>query len=378
MRALFWISRNSSEEGNALYIKNNTLCSEKLASIESVLSNDAFSELIFLIPGMHFNCMSFKSTERNNAKRLGLFLGSFGHEIIKLPSELSFEYSQTQQAYYWIDKNYLAKLSKKFEGYGKEVYLIPDYFILEDIAPSAFKLNDGEYIAMLSNGEGITFKAEDNLHNLFDFSTQDASSSDDNEFLLSLDKLSSINELSDDFICNKLLGDFPSINFHKNKFSYKKVLSYIGLSVRASFIYSGLLAFGILIGLIDNFLLEQNIKDNRQEIISIFKEINPNFRRLVNARAQIDDLVNLEEYEYTNFRNSIDILKENLPLLLNLDFDDATYDAKQNLVSITFSELSKTKKISLEGLLLTQGLEYSFSNLDEDRNIFSGVITIEL
>ena len=93
-----------------------------------------------------------------------------------------------------------------------------------------------------------------------------------------------------DFIrSNSITTNLPSI--FESKFTLQGTLRKFNFE-RRDLIYSLIILSSLLITPLLNIALMQNYKKTYQErTFSIFRELNPNFRRIINPKVQMDELL---------------------------------------------------------------------------------------
>ena len=114
----------------------------------------------------------------------------------------------------------------------------------------------------------------------------------------------------------------------------------------------------------------------KQNTVKIFEQLNPNFKRLVNARAQIDDLTR-------NIPKQNNISKQDLSVLQYLDSfkDDSiqgiVVNLKEQEINIQLKGLSPLKLNLLKQILKSEELNFIESDLVEKDEGFFGNLLVQ-
>ena len=122
--------------------------------------------------------------------------------------------------------------------------------------------------------------------------------------------------------------------------------------------------------------IRDRVNTYKQNTVKIFEQLNPNFKRLVNARAQIDDFTR-------NIPKQNDISKQDLSVLKYLDAfkDDSIQRIAINLkdqeINIYLEGLPLYKFNLLKQILKSEELNFIESDLVEKDEGFFGNLLVQ-
>ena len=141
---------------------------------------------------------------------------------------------------------------------------------------------------------------------------------------------------------------------------------------------AGMLISALLFLSIESWILQNNISNTIKDTENIFLEVNPKFTKLINARAQIDQITG---HKSNNLAPEIDIqlLSEVMPMIATLDISSLVYKPNLNQVSLSFSKISSFELSVITQAIKLKKLKLDTSNLTvDDMNNFSGEINVYL
>lgn len=375
MKSLLWITDSSLQEAilctrDGQQVKEITinLNVEDLRKIEC-------DELIVFLPANYINAKSFSSDTNNKEKRLAIFIAEFGHEIVDSPNELSFRYSKENKCFYWLKIKILEDLFAKLASLDMKITLLPDFFLLPPGETNPVPVLD-RLLIRLKNGEGYSLEHNQLQHfkELF---------SNDDSINLSFDSITWIKSLAKKnflrFIGNFFTAKAIDINFYNNPYSIAKFLFWLGLTKKKALLMCAMLIFSWIFLSIESIYLQKNISQTIEDTKKIFIEVNPKFTKLINTKAQIDQLVGQPNNTVPQTTANKKLLSEILPFLSTLNVSSLIYKPKSNEISLTINNIS-----SFELGILTEAAKLKALKLNTDRLIidsagnFSGEVNVFL
>ena len=128
--------------------------------------------------------------------------------------------------------------------------------------------------------------------------------------------------------------------------------------------------------LVISYNLNSSVNTYKQSTVKIFEQLNPNFKRLVNARAQIDDLTR-------NIPQQNNISKQDFGVLNYLDAfkDDSiqriAINLKEQEINIRLEGLPPLKLNLLKQILKSEELNFIESDLIEKDEGFFGNLLVQ-
>ena len=158
------------------------------------------------------------------------------------------------------------------------------------------------------------------------------------------------------------------------------VQNYIKQKLKFNFFEFWALNISALIFLIAPLVISYNLNSSvntyKQSTVKIFEQLNPNFKRLVNARAQIDDLTR-------NIPQQNNISKQDFGVLNYLDAfkDDSiqriAINLKEQEINIRLEGLPPLKLNLLKQMLKLEELNFIESDLIEKDEGFFGNLLVQ-
>jgi len=374
MRNLLWLTDASMQDGILCFQDGSNIKQTPLKIEADALQTIQCDELIVFIPSIHLNSQHFSTDLKNAEKRLAVFVSEFGHEILDSPNQLTFRYSEKDSCFYWLKTNVFEDLFAIFASLDMKIIFLPDFFLLPRGESCAISARD-RLLVRLKNGEGysLALSESDYLKKIF---------SEEDLINLSIDPEHLTKSQSEKNFIEFAKHHFDEatydINFYNNSFSIHKLLFWLELPKKYALVMAGMLLSALLFLSIESWVLQNNISNTIKDTESIFLEVNPKFTKLINARAQIDQIVG---YSSANISPDIDIqfLSEFMPLIATIDIDSLVYKPNLNQVSLSFSQIS-----SFELGVLTQATKLKKFKLDtsnltvDDMGNFSGEVNVFL
>lgn len=374
MKNILWLKDFLTEEGTLYKYQQGILQSQEIKLDQAFLGGLTCDELIVLFPSELTNSRAFTSPATNEEKRLAIFLSQFGHEIIDEPSELYFHYSKTGSCYYWAKTHALNNLFIKLDALDIKVIALPDFFLLPAGQTSAIIIED-RILIRLSNGEGFalsvaelgyieTFFSKDVLAQLALTPNTKAFGKNDKRVLEELDA--------------NLILDGLDVNFYRNPLTISRILHWLHLSKKQALAMAGVLLLSYIFLSFESWNLKNNIAITKADTEKIFSEINPSFSKLVNAKAQIDNLLG----EVVPPKQDV-ILKENLrkisTLLSAFNIPKLTYKPSLGTVTVTLNQMNSINLNLLKQAVASFNFKIDISNLTADASgYYSGEVHVYL
>ena len=374
MRNLLWLTDASMQDGILCFQDGQEIKQTPIKIEANTLQQIQCDELVVFIPSNHLNSQHFSNDLKNAEKRLAVFISEFGHEILDSPNQLTFRYSEKDSCFYWLKTEVFKDLFAKLASLDMKIILLPDFFFITRGDSSAINVQD-RLLVRLKNGEGysLAISESDYLNKIFpeiDLSN------------LSFKKGSLTKLQSEQNFIELAKRHFDSatydINFYNNSFSIHKLLFWLELPKKYALVMAGMLLSALLFLSIESWILQKNISNTIKDTESIFLEVNPRFTKLINARAQIDQIVGNSR---ANISPDIDLqfLSEFTQLISTLDISSLVYKPNSNQVSLSFSKIS-----SFELDVITQAIKLKKFKLDtsnltvDDMGNFSGEVNVFL
>ena len=375
--SLSTVSLFSYDEGGKKQVKKYTVIDAKEALLPG-------NNLYIMIPSALFG---FKVTNNEIGLKSDILKANIFSEsedgLISNVSDLKFFFQPGLNLAAWINSSTYNSIAEHFNEFEGDVYFYPEHFLLPD-GINAIYVGEQNFICSFKDFTG--------------FSGSNKSLEDYLQVLLSagldLKKLQVLGE-SEPVLLNK----FKDLNFKKAQFSefhisflnstkfsnvnfFKRKLSfhYIKQKLKFNFFEFWALNISALIFLIAPLAISYNLNSSvntyKQSTVKIFEQLNPNFQRLVNARAQIDDLTR-------NIPQQNSISNQDLGVLNYLDAfkDDSIQRIAINLndqeIIIQLEGLPLFKLNLLKQILKSEELNFIESDLIEKDKAFFGNLRVQ-
>jgi hypothetical protein len=357
----------------------NSLEIAKLTNISDSLKGT--SKVFVMIPSQLFGFVEYenKAGHKGEVLKANVFT-QVEEQLISDVSSLKFFYNPDLKLASWIDLDIFHSISNTFNELDLEIVILPEHFLILQ-NQNIIYLDDNIFILAFADNSGFGGSTEI-LHEYS--ATLDINAIDLNSFQLLQEKQSiktnffkesqpetrSLLNLHTDFLN---LKQFNSMNLFSRKISFKFLKSKLKLSFIESFALAASISIILIAPLLINSSLNFSITSYEDNTIQIFKQLNPSFKRLINPKAQIDDLTrdipfqpivssqNLEALGY------IEQLADESIESITIDLIESTVSAKvSNLPAYKltfFKELMKAESVEINAENLRQGPEGLFGNL---------------
>ena len=272
-------------------------------------------------------------------------------------------------------------MAEHFNEFDGDIYFYPEHFLLPEGINSIYIYENSFFCAFkdLSGFSGSNESLENYLQVLEsdgqDLNALEAFGEKDLDAFNKSRKLHfkkmQFSDLHISFINNQR---FNNVNFFKRKISFH----YIKQKLKFNFFDFWALNISALIFLIAPLVISYNLNSSvntyKQSTVKIFEQLNPNFKRVVNARAQIDDLTR-------NIPQQNNISKQDFGVLNYLDAfkDDSiqriAINLKEQEINIRLEGLPPLKLNLLKQILKSEELNFIESDLiEKDEGLFGNLL----
>ena len=353
----------------------------KFSEISNNLADS--SSIFIMIPSQLFGFMKYENHLGHKGEILKAnALIQVEEQLISDISSLHFFYNADLQLASWIESNIFETIAQNINELDAEVTIIPEHFLLQGQEESIF-IRDNTFIVSFANHSGFGGNLEI-LHDYLD--ALDSNAFNASDFLLLADATSAAKYFPQhQKTKQKYLPDLhrgflqhdtaSSWNLFQRKWSFRFLKSKIKLSS----IESSLIAASVLIILIAplmiNAVLAASITSYQESTMKVFRQLNPGLTRLVNPKAQIDDLTR-------DIPIQIAVVPKNLEALAYIETL-----ADESIKRIEFDLVNKNVKAAVERLpsykldlikagLKTNNLTVNVKDLVESSDGFHGLIVI--
>ena len=291
------ISTNfSSKKLNSVYFEGNKKIEEEEISLNDLRDNiDPTSIIYLLLDSSKISTFNFKKEESETKEKYEarFFADNEDFLVNDISNQKFFSYSENNNdLVFLIDKKYYEKIQNELSKLNNKIFLIPEYFLLTETNTNVSVNTQNKLLIKLSDGRGFSIPKEQSHSFLVSIAIDDME-----------EKSEDLEDLQEQF----LASNDPTINLFKFKPTIANILNKLFITKRDVVALSAIFLVIVSFPFIQKNILQIQIDDYKKETLLIFKTLNPNFNRVVNARAQIDQLLvnqQTQSIERYNFDNS--------------------------------------------------------------------------
>ena len=376
---------NNHNEVEAFHYVEDTFQSKKQFHIDDIskyISSD--SEIFYFIPSSKISSIKIDATKDDTDETIRARLLSDMDDFIVndiSENEIFIHRNPKLDLAIVINKSYLISLTKKLRSTGSKIFICPEHMLsfLKDEA-SIFQIAD-RIIFSLSAGEGFS-QNELNLDDYVNLLKQERKNFlpklyINNSTLVKNFKDSEIKDISLETLHllfikeHSILPNLYRSGFHLDYWIKRYQINKLDLALAIA--ATSLL---VIYPISSTFLNNSYADEYKNETISIFKKINPNIKRVVNPRRQIDEILN----SY-NLEQASNLSISGLDSIKRLDIPEITklyMDINKSEAQLTLSGLGSNQYQFLINLLPQANLNLITEDVKTSNGKVSGLITIGL
>ena len=376
---------NNHNEVEAFHYVEDTFQSKKQFHIDDIskyISSD--SEIFYFIPSSKISSIKIDPTKDDTDETIRARLLSDMDDFIVndiSENEIFIHRNSKLDLAIVINKSYLISLTKKLRSTGSKIFIYPEHMLsfLKDEA-SIFQIAD-RIIFSLSAGEGFS-QNELNLDDYVNLLKQERKNFlpklyTNNSTLVKNFKDSELKDISLETLHLLFIKDhsfLPNLyrsGFHLDYWIKRYQINKLDLALAIA--ATSLL---VIYPISSTFLNNSYADEYKNETISIFKKINPNIKRVVNPRRQIDEILN----SY-NLEQASNLSISGLDSIKRLDIPEITklyMDINKSEAQLTLSGLGSNQYQFLINLLPQANLNLITEDVKTSNGKVSGLITIGL
>lgn len=376
---------NNHNEVEAFHYVEDTFQSKKQFHIDDIskyISSD--SEIFYFIPSSKISSIKIDATKDDTDETIRARLLSDMDDFIVndiSENEIFIHRNSKLDLAIVINKSYLISLTKKLRSTGSKIFICPEHMLsfLKDEA-SIFQIAD-RIIFSLSAGEGFS-QNELNLDDYVNLLKQERKNFlpklyTNNSTLVKNFKDSEIKDISLETLHllfikeHSFLPNLYRSGFHLDYWIKRYQINKLDLALAIA--ATSLL---VIYPISSTFLNNSYADEYKNETISIFKKINPNIKRVVNPRRQIDEILN----SY-NLEQASNLSISGLDSIKRLDIPEITklyMDINKSEAQLTLSGLGSNQYQFLINLLPQANLNLITEDVKTSNGKVSGLITIGL
>lgn len=350
--------------------------------LENILDSLQNSEKVFvMIPSQLFGFMTYENDIGHKGEILKAnALIKIEDQLISDVSSLEFFYNANLQMASWIDAKKFNFILSIFNELDSEIVVLPEHSLISE-KENALYVNQNTFIASFSDGSGfggsslilpeylLTLDSNERPFNNFRIFT-DSTAPNLNNFSQAQFEEKSLTNLHDSFLNDKKR---INENLFERKISIKFLKSKFRLNRLEASALSASIAIILIIPFIINSLLHSSISSYEHNTAHIFKQLNPSFTRLINPKAQINDLTREIPMQQVTSSKDLEALSfieqladksiEKISIDINLGSITATVRNLPQYKFTLFQELIKVNSAKLNADALREGPDGLFGDL---------------
>tara|TARA_B110000305_G_scaffold4314_1_gene4232 strand:- start:641 stop:1813 length:1173 start_codon:yes stop_codon:yes gene_type:complete len=360
----------------------HTVASIELSDIQKHLVNT--SNIFLMLPSQLFGFLSYQNDQHYKGEVLQAnVFAQIEDQLISDVSSLQFFYSAEWKLASWIDSEIYHSVISFFDDVDAEITILPEHFLLQSNGTSIF-IQDNYFIAAFRDHSGFGGSLA-TLTNYIDTLDPGALHSADLTLLgehpidgdLPFDvtqmQSRSLHDLHVQLIERENLA---SLNMFRRRLSINYLKLKLKLTTLESRIIGAALMITFLAPLVINSLLSSFLSSYQDSTIEVFRQLNPTFTRLVNPKAQIDDLTRDIPLQITASSQDLNALIY-IESLADESIRKIQVDLKNNTVRAAVENLAPYKLGLIQAAINQSNSTMDAQSLVEGADGLYGLITIQ-
>ena len=364
---------------NSFVIENETILKTNISELDEINDDKSIGKNIIFFNAEALNSCSLDEYDKSDKAELlkAKFFSGHDDQLLLNPSDLTFFSSFEDNIGIWGDSNYLDGLKQKTLDLRKSIFL-PDYLLFFERKNIVVNLGS-HYCFRLKDGRGysghyqkINALLKSNSKILDGLETRDVATEE-------LVFLQNLNHTSDELDLISLVKKYhlhhlSSLNLLKSPFNIGRLLSLDLISFPDFKKFASLIFATFLVSLLINATLKSQYESVTKETKQLFLNLGNNSSRLVNPKAQIDQLVkglkisDNQNYLDSRILNFLDNYQITELKGIEINIDDK--------FSVIYLESLSSQKLKIIMSLLSSSNLIVEENFTEVNNQFNGSIKV--
>ncbi len=366
---------------NSFVVESDEIHETMISDLQEINEDKSIRKNIIFFNSEFLNSCSLNEYDKSDNDKLlkAKFFSSHIDQLLLNPSELSFFPSSIDNIGIWGESCYLDELKNKALNLRKS-FFIPDYLLFFEQKNVVANLGS-HYSLRLEDGRGysghqqkINALLESNIQILNDLDVLDVSPKE-LECLQNLDHSLNKFDLSSQ-VYNFHTNHSSQLNILKTPLNINRLLYLDVIDLSEFRNFAILLLTTFLLSISINITIESQTKLVSKETKQLFSNLGNQSVRLINPKAQIDQLVS--ELQITENKSKFDI--KILDFLNNYQVDELEsieVNLDEQFTTLYLDGISSEKLIILINLLNSSGLSTE-ENFEEVQNKLKGSIKVFL
>ena len=281
---------------NSFVIENETILKTNISELDEINDDKSIGKNIIFFNAEALNSCSLDEYDKSDKAELlkAKFFSGHDDQLLLNPSDLTFFSSFEDNIGIWGDSNYLDVLKQKTLDLRKSIFL-PDYLLFFERKNIVVNLGS-HYCFRLKDGRGYSGHYQ-KINALLKSNTKILDSLEARDVVTEeLVFLQNLNHTSDELDLISLVKKYhlhhlSSLNLLKSPFNIGRLLSLDLISFPDFKKFASLIFATFLVSLLINVTLKSQYESVTKETKQLFLNLGNNSSRLVNPKAQIDQLV---------------------------------------------------------------------------------------
>ena len=364
---------------NSYVIENETILKTNISELDEINDDKSIGKNIIFFNAEALNSCSLDEYDKSDKAELlkAKFFSGHDDQLLLNPSDLTFFSSFEDNIGIWGDSNYLDVLKQKTLDLRKSIFL-PDYLLFFERKNIVVNLGS-HYCFRLKDGRGysghyqkINALLKSNTKILDGLETRDVATEE-------LTLLQNLNHTPDELNLISLVKKYhlhhlSSLNLLKSPFNIGRLLSLDLISFPDFKKFASLIFATFLVSLLINATLKSQYELVTKETKQLFLNLGNNSSRLVNPKAQIDQLVKgLKISENQNYLDSRILNFLDNYQITELKGIEINIDDK---FSVIYLESLSSQKLNIIMSFLNSSNLIVEENFTEVNNQFNGSIKV--
>ena len=364
---------------NSFVIENETILKTNISELDEINDDKSIGKNIIFFNAEALNSCSLDEYDKSDKAELlkAKFFSGHDDQLLLDPSDLTFFSSFEDNIGIWGDSNYLDVLKQKTLDLRKSIFL-PDYLLFFERKNIVVNLGS-HYCFRLKDGRGysghyqkINALLKSNTRILDGLETRDVATEE-------LKLLQNLNHIPDELDLISLVKKYhlhhlSSLNLLKSPFNIGRLLSLDLISFPDFKKFASLIFATFLVSLLINATLKSQYELVTKETKQLFLNLGNNSSRLVNPKAQIDQLVKgLKISENQNYLDSRILNFLDNYQITELKGIEINIDDK---FSVIYLESLSSQKLNIIMSFLNSSNLIVEENFTEVNNQFNGSIKV--
>ena len=364
---------------NSYVIENETILKTNISELDEINDDKSIGKNIIFFNAEALNSCSLDEYDKSDKAELlkAKFFSGHDDQLLLNPSDLTFFSSFEDNIGIWGDSNYLDVLKQKTLDLRKSIFL-PDYLLFFERKNIVVNLGS-HYCFRLKDGRGysghyqkINALLKSNTKILDGLETRDVATEE-------LTLLQNLNHTPDELDLISLVKKYhlhhlSSLNLLKSPFNIGRLLSLDLISFPDFKKFASLIFATFLVSLLINATLKSQYESVTKETKQLFLNLGNNSSRLVNPKAQIDQLVKgLKISENQNYLDSRILNFLDNYQITELKGIEINIDDK---FSVIYLESLSSQKLNIIMSFLNSSNLIVEENFTEVNNQFNGSIKV--